>query len=74
VLHTAGSNRSGELGIVASDSGVRAVGCLLEQPAELDVGVPLGLGGVFEADLPLGQRIAPPYTLARHGPLGSCST
>lgn len=33
--------------------------CFLEQPAELDAGLPLGLGGGFEADLPLGDRIDP---------------
>ena len=31
----------------------------LEQPAQLDVGLLLGLGGGLEADLPLGDRIDP---------------
>ena len=36
-----------------------AFGCFLEQPAQLDVGLPLGLGGGLEADPPLGDRIDP---------------
>ena len=33
--------------------------CLLEQPAELDVGLLLGLGGGLEADLAPGERVGP---------------
>ena len=45
--------------MVAPDSGVRPLGCFLEQPARLDVGLLLGLGGGLEADLPLVNGIDP---------------
>jgi len=39
--------------------GRAAFGCFLEQPAELDVGLLLGLGGGLEADRAPGERVGP---------------
>ena len=45
--------------MVAAGLGSAAFRGLLEQSAELDVCLLLGLGGGLEADLPLGDRIDP---------------
>jgi hypothetical protein len=42
---------------VAADSGVATLGGFLQQPAEFDARLLLGLGGGLEADLAPGERI-----------------